>query len=213
MGHSQADKARTHQRILAAASRSFRRNGLDGIGLADLMQEAGATVGGFYKHFESREALVAAAVQAAFGGWERRIEEGGKAGQPAEFADVVDGYLNERHKKDPARGCPIAALSSDLGRSGHATRALTTAQLKRNIELLASTLPAGEARRDTAMLAYCAMVGAMNLARISDDEDFSKEILDVTAKTLKRRAGPAKRTARARPASSQISNCMGKAKP
>src|ERR1700761_7060200 len=100
MGHSQADKARTHQRILAAASRSFRKNGLDGVGLADLMKQAGATVGGFYKHFESREALVAEAVQAAFGGWERRIDDGARNGKPAEFADVVDGYLSDRHQKD-----------------------------------------------------------------------------------------------------------------
>ena len=73
MGHSQADKAQTHERIVAIASRRFRERGLEGIGVADVMKEAGLTVGGFYKHFDSREALVVEALAASFGTWQGQI--------------------------------------------------------------------------------------------------------------------------------------------
>ena len=66
MGHSQADKAQTHERIVEIAARRMREQGLEGVGVAELMKEAGLTVGGFYKHFASRDALVAEAMQATF---------------------------------------------------------------------------------------------------------------------------------------------------
>ena len=68
MGHSRAEKAKTHKRIVAIASKRFREEGLAGVGIADLMKEAGLTVGGFYKHFDSRDDLVAEAVGSALGG-------------------------------------------------------------------------------------------------------------------------------------------------
>src|SRR5713226_3443658 len=74
MGHSKAEKAKTHKRIVAIASKRFREEGLAGVGIAELMKEAGLTIGGFYKHFDSRDDLVAEAVSAAFGGWQRRVE-------------------------------------------------------------------------------------------------------------------------------------------
>ena len=69
MGYSKAQKARTHKRIVAIASKRFREKGLAGFGIAELMKEARLTVGGFYKHFDSRDHLVAEAVNSAFGGW------------------------------------------------------------------------------------------------------------------------------------------------
>jgi len=71
MGHSRAQKAKTHKRIVSIASKKFREEGLAGVGIAELMKEAGLTVGGFYKHFDSRDDLVAEAVSSAFGGWKR----------------------------------------------------------------------------------------------------------------------------------------------
>jgi TetR/AcrR family transcriptional regulator, transcriptional repressor for nem operon len=72
MGYSKAQKAKTHERIVKLASKRFREEGLAGIGIAELMKEAGLTVGGFYKHFDSRDHLVAEAINSAFGGWQRR---------------------------------------------------------------------------------------------------------------------------------------------
>jgi len=77
MGHSKAEKAETHKRIVKIASKRFREDGLSGVGISELMKEAGLTVGGFYKHFESRDDLVAEALSSAFGGWKRRVEAGG----------------------------------------------------------------------------------------------------------------------------------------
>src|SRR5258708_30829533 len=74
MRHSKAEKAKTHKRIVAIASRRFREKGLAGIGIADLMKEAGLTVGGFYKHFNSRDALVAEAVGGALELWKRQVD-------------------------------------------------------------------------------------------------------------------------------------------
>ena len=80
MGYSKAQKARTHKRIVAIASKRFREKGLAGLGIAELMKEAGLTVGGFYKHFDSRDDLVAEAVNSAFGGWKRRVEAAKSSG-------------------------------------------------------------------------------------------------------------------------------------
>src|SRR6202158_5184480 len=80
MRHSKAEKTKTHKRIVKIASRRFREKGLAGVGIADLMKEAGLTVGGFYKHFDSRDALVAEAVSSAFGGWNRRVDAAASGG-------------------------------------------------------------------------------------------------------------------------------------
>src|SRR5882724_7373636 len=82
MGHSKAEKAQTHKRIVTIASKRFREDGLAEVGISELMKEAGLTVGGFYKHFESRDDLVAEALSSAFGGWKRRVEAA-KAGGPS----------------------------------------------------------------------------------------------------------------------------------
>ncbi len=87
MGHSKAEKAETHKRIVKIASKRFREDGLAGVGISELMKEAGLTVGGFYKHFDSRDDLVTEAVGSAFGGWKRRVEaaaSGGPAGREAD---------------------------------------------------------------------------------------------------------------------------------
>jgi len=82
MGHTRAEKAKTHKRIVAIASKRFREEGLAGVGIADLMKEAGLTVGGFYKHFDSRDDLVAEAVGSALGAWKRQVDAAASGGPP-----------------------------------------------------------------------------------------------------------------------------------
>ena len=82
MRHSKTEKAKTHERIVAVASKKFREEGLAGIGIADLMKEAGLTVGGFYKHFKSRDALVAEAVGSSLDMWKDRIDAAAAGGPP-----------------------------------------------------------------------------------------------------------------------------------
>ena len=126
MGYSRAEKEKTHKRIVAIAAKRFRENGLDGVGIADLMKEAGLTVGGFYKHFKSREALVPEAVGSSLGTWERQVEAAASGGPPVTYASLIDEYLSETHRKHPGTGCPVAALTGDISRSDKRTRALVT---------------------------------------------------------------------------------------
>src|SRR5258706_10727212 len=104
MGHSKAEKAETHKRIVKIASKRFREDGLAGVGIADLMKEAGLTVGGFYKHFDSRDDLVAEAVSSAFGGWKRRVDAAASGGTAGSHPKALDENLKGAHRKKPSQG-------------------------------------------------------------------------------------------------------------
>jgi TetR/AcrR family transcriptional repressor of nem operon len=179
MGHSQASKARTHQRIVEVASRKLRESGLNGIGVADLMKEAGVTAGGFYKHFASRDELVREAVLAACGTWARQVKEGHEQGKPVTFEQLRDEYLDEQHRDDAANGCPFAAFGCDLSRADPQTRNVATTQLEESLNVLASLLGSSEdpVAQDNAKVAYATMIGAVTLARLVDDEEMSSAIL------------------------------------
>src|SRR4029077_15684009 len=111
MGHSKSDKAKTHARIVKVAARRFRELGLEGIGVADVMKEAGATVGGFYKHFNSRNELVVEALATSFldlDSWEEHTDTLTKA---------LENYLSEEHRDAPGAGCASGALLGDMSRA------------------------------------------------------------------------------------------------
>ena len=187
MGHSRAEKAKTHKRIVSIASKKFREEGLAGVGIAELMKEAGLTVGGFYKHFDSRDDLVAEAVSSAFGGWKRRLDAAASGGPSVSLAKLIDSYLNEAHRDDPGTGCAFSALAPEIARSDRRTRALTTEQVRNDIQLIAGLIPGRDAHavRSQAILTFSALVGAMSLARTVSDEALSREILKTVAEHLK----------------------------
>jgi TetR/AcrR family transcriptional regulator, transcriptional repressor for nem operon len=187
VGYSKAQKAKTHERIVKHASKRFREEGLAGIGIAELMKEAGLTVGGFYKHFDSRDHLVAEAVNSAFGGWQRRVDATKTSGAPVSYAKLIDGYLNEAHRDNPGTGCAFSALAPEIARSDKRTRALTSEQVRNDIQLIAALHPAKDKRtaRSRAILTFSALVGAMSLARAVSDETLSREILNTVAEVLK----------------------------
>src|SRR5216683_8325254 len=185
--HSRAEKAETHERIVSLASKRFREKGLTGIGIAELMKEAGLTVGGFYKHFGSRDELVAEAVSAAFGIWQRQKEAAESGGQPLYFAKLIDDYLSDVHRKNPGAGCAFSALAPEIARSDKRTRALTSEQVRNDLELIVGLLPGEDKRaaRSRAILTFSALVGAMALARAVSDEALSREILNTVGDLLK----------------------------
>jgi AcrR family transcriptional regulator len=102
MGYSKAQKARTHKRIVTIASKRFREKGLAGFGIAELMKEAGLTVGGFYKHFDSRDDLVAEAINSAFGDWQRRAEAR-QVWRATRILRKADRRLSERRAPQESR--------------------------------------------------------------------------------------------------------------
>src|SRR6201985_3880426 len=131
MGHSQDEKTRNHDRIVEIAARRIREQGTDGPGVAEIMGEAGLTHGGFYKHFGSREELVAAAAQHSYD------ESGVAAEAVVRDADdplraFVDWYLSEAHRDDPGTGCAVVALGGDIPRAGDGVRDGYTAQVRRS---------------------------------------------------------------------------------
>src|SRR5262245_55975207 len=115
MRKSRAEAAETRRRIVRAAARRFREQGIAATGLADLMEAAGLTHGGFYKHFSSKDQLVAEATAEALG---TLLEE--MAALPTVGAAVA-AYLSPRHRDNPASGCPLAALGGELARSDKKT--------------------------------------------------------------------------------------------
>jgi TetR/AcrR family transcriptional repressor of nem operon len=172
MGRSQLEKQKTHERIVTLAAKRLREEGLEGIGVADLMKEAGLTVGGFYKHFASRDELVAEAVDLAIGSWRRQQEERGIDPASVSLGEYVDTYLSERHRDHCGEGCAYAALTADLARSSDTVRAVATEGLRRNFNAMTARMPepeTAEARRK-AIIASCLMTGALGLARGAEDE-------------------------------------------
>ena len=187
MGHSKAQKTKTHKRIISIASNRFREKGLARVGIAELMKEAGLTVGGFYKHFDSRDDLVAEAVSSAFGGWKRRVDAAKAGGPSVSLAKLIDDYLDEAHRDNPGTGCAFSALAPEIARSDKQTRALTSEQVRNDIQLIAGLLPGKDKSRarSRAILTFSALVGAMSLARAVSDEGLSREILETVGQFLK----------------------------
>jgi TetR/AcrR family transcriptional repressor of nem operon len=186
MGHSQAEKAKTHKRIVQIASKRFRENGLAGVGVAELMKEAGLTVGGFYKHFDSRDDLVAEALSAALGRLKRQMDAATSGGPPLTYAKVVDDYLSEGHRDKPGAGCPISALAGDIARSGKRTRSLATEGIRNDLQVIAGLIRGKDkAARSKAILTFSALVGAVELARAVSDDELSSEILKTVDELLK----------------------------
>ena len=187
MCYSQAQKEKTHERIVAIASKRFREKGLAGFGIAELMKEAGLTVGGFYKHFDSRDELVAEALSDAFGTWQLQKEAAESSGRPLPFEKLIDDYVSDVHRKNPGAGCAFSALAPELARSDNRTRTLTSEQVRDDIELIIGLLRGKDKRaaRSRAILTFSALVGAMSLARAISDEELSREILKTVAELLK----------------------------
>jgi TetR/AcrR family transcriptional regulator, transcriptional repressor for nem operon len=181
MGHSQADKAETHQRIVHVAARRFREFGLEGISVADIMKEAGLTVGGFYKHFTSRDELVVEALAASF----LEIENSYLTKQPT-LKKTIQAYLSEDHRDSVYESCALSSLANDVSRSTIEARETYTVRLEASLAQIEGQIsPDAEgSHRAKAMLIYSACVGAMNLSRAVSDTKLSKQILKTVTSEL-----------------------------
>jgi len=182
MRYSREHKAETHARIVRKASVLLRERGVHGVGVAELMKEAGLTHGGFYAHFASRDALlieaVAHAMDRSIAHW-RKITQAqpGQAG----LADIVDAYLTPAHRDDPGYGCAIAALGAEIAREGAGARRMFAAKLEEMVAVLAAEVDGAttEAARNEAIATLALMTGALVLARAAGGGAFSSEILAV----------------------------------
>jgi AcrR family transcriptional regulator len=160
-------KAQTHERILEVAARAVRRHGYDGVGVAEVMKEAGLTHGGFYAHFPSRDAMLAEAVQRAGRDADGVIAESSAAREAAgesPFAALVNTYLHDAHLTGTETGCVVAALASEMPRQDAAALAGARARVQNLIGLVRTALPEGVAVEEAPAIAG-ALVGSLQLAR------------------------------------------------
>jgi AcrR family transcriptional regulator len=176
----------THERIVATAARAIRRAGFQGVGVADIMKEAGLTHGGFYAHFDSRNALLAEALDHAGREGAARIAKGAVSRQArgaSALRAVVEGYLSERHLAASEDGCPVAALASEMPRQAPEVREAAARRVRGLIGLIERTLTP-DAAADSAAVIASQLVGALQLARALGDNAEGKRLLAATRSGL-----------------------------
>ncbi len=168
------------KRILAVAGRLFRQRGFDDVTVADVMKDAGLTHGAFYGYFPSKQALITAAVGQALPLVPDTVQPSRSAG---EFAD---DYLSVKHRDNLANACLFSSLGTEAARGTADLRNLMTEAVRRRINHLSAGAAGGtpDEKRRAAIVSWSAMVGAMVLARLVDDDSLSKEILRETRAAL-----------------------------
>jgi AcrR family transcriptional regulator len=187
--YEKGHKDETRQRILDVAARQFRERGVSAAGLAGIMADAGLTNGAFYVHFDSKEQLVRQVLDDALTRREqvwRNLgdEEGG-------LAAVIGDYLSARHRDDPGRGCPTAAMVAEVAREPATTRSTFTDRVASIIARIAARMkgPSAQQREADALAIYALMVGALQLARAVNDRKLSDKILESGTAAARRLAG------------------------
>ncbi|MCP3467073.1 TetR/AcrR family transcriptional regulator [Bradyrhizobium sp. CCGUVB23] len=180
MRYSREHKQETHDRIVRKASVRLREKGAHGIGVADLMKEAGLTHGGFYAHFDSREGLVieafAYAMDRSMDHWRKMT---GEIAPEKRLALIAETYLSALHRDDPGHGCSIPALGAEIARESPKTRKAFSGKLDEMIEMLADHVTGvpRKAARKQAIATLATMAGTMLLARIAGSSELSDEVL------------------------------------
>ena len=171
-------KQATRQRIIETAGRRFKRDGIDGSGVATLMADAGLTNGAFYGHFASKEDLVASAVADQLR--EQRASLHDQAPGRAGVEQYVRKYLSAQHRDNPADGCPSAALLDEIGRCTDATkRAYTDGVLVVIDDIAARVAPEDpQAARVKMLSVFAVMVGTLQLSRSLADRQLADAVLE-----------------------------------
>ncbi|MGE0618893.1 MAG: TetR/AcrR family transcriptional regulator [Afipia sp.] len=185
MGHSQADKARSRERILEVAAAQLRELGLDGVSIGDLMKAVDLTHGGFYGHFASRDDLVAAALDKALTDGEASAIRSSSAKGKRTLKSVANSYLSKVHRDNPDSGCAVAALSGDVARSNDQNREIMSKHLARYFDNMQNVM-GDTGSRELAISLMCMMVGAVTLSRVMTDASRSDEILQAARKSILR---------------------------
>jgi TetR/AcrR family transcriptional regulator, transcriptional repressor for nem operon len=198
--YSKEHKFQTHERIVKKASVKLREKGAHGIGVADLMKDAGLTHGGFYAHFDSRDALVIEAFTHAMdrstARWRKLSEE-----TPVEkrLSKIVNTYLAPVHRDDLGHGCAVPALAAEIARESAKTRRVFSGRMEQMIDMLAEQfhgMPRKAARKE-AVAALATMMGSLVMARVAGNSELSEEILKSGRDAVLGRANPvAKKTAK-----------------
>jgi TetR/AcrR family transcriptional regulator, transcriptional repressor for nem operon len=183
MRYGKEHKEETHRKVVEAASRRFRKDGIEATGVVDLMADVGLTHGGFYAHFPSKETLVKEALAAASlksrERLQREIDKARDEGRDP-LESFVRSYLTALHRDRPDRGCSVAALGSEIARHPRKTREAFTEGLEKTLDIIASTLPASVTaqRKEKAYAIFSTMIGSLQLSRAVSDATMSQSVID-----------------------------------
>lgn len=186
MDREPSRKQITHDRIVETAARAIRRGGFAGVGVADIMKEAGLTHGGFYAHFESRDALLCEALERAGTDSAARVVTAVAARQArgaSALRALVEQYLSESHLVSTENGCPVAALASEMPRQSREVGQVAAARVRGLIAAVQRALPV-DAAGDSAAVIASQMVGALQLARALGPNAEGKALLAATRRAL-----------------------------
>ncbi|WP_392667192.1 TetR/AcrR family transcriptional regulator [Streptomyces sp. LN785] len=168
------------------ASRKVRTEGVTRPGVADLMNEAGLTHGGFYKHFASRDDLIAQASAVALAEGTAKMERATHKNDEDPRAGLIDAYLAKLHRDTPSTGCALVTLGAAAGRGDQHLKDAYEEQVRTYLELITGLNDDTENTRAEAMLTLSALVGAVLISRAVADKNFSDELLQAVAEQLKR---------------------------
>jgi TetR/AcrR family transcriptional repressor of nem operon len=188
MRYSKEHKQETHARIVKKAATRLREKGAHGIGVADLMKDAGLTHGGFYAHFDY-------AMDRATERWRKVTAE---VAPEKRLSTIVDGYLSATHRDDPGQGCAVPALGAEIARESPKTRKAFALKLDQMIDMIADQIqdvPRKTARKQ-AMAALATMMGTIVMSRIAGNGEMSDEILSAGREATLGRAAAAKAPAK-----------------
>jgi len=180
MRYSLEHKAQNHEHILAVAARSFRECGGDSSGIGRVMKTVGLTKGGFYRHFQSKDDLLVAAVARAFDEMgSGMVEVARSAPEGQALRAIIERYLSVRHADAPGTGCVLAALAPELARKPLAVRQRIEASLDAYRERLLPFVP-GQTREEqlaTCRLLFSSMAGVLMMARVTADAQRREQLL------------------------------------
>jgi TetR/AcrR family transcriptional repressor of nem operon len=180
-------KEATHERIVEAAGRAIRRSGYGATGVADVMKDAGLTHGGFYAHFDSREAMLAEAADRAGAETVATMARVAATVPPEEALQaMIRTYLSKAHVEAIETGCAAAALGSEMPRQAPQVRRAATRRIKEMIDLVARQSPewGQPGAHERALVTAATLVGTLMLARAVDDPKLSNALIEATLKHL-----------------------------
>lgn len=180
MKKSKVETAETRKTIVETASNLFRRDGIHATGLADVMGAAGLTHGGFYRHFNSKDELVAEAFGAGFASLLGIVHSVALAGSGEHGVKaIVENYLTKKHRDDAADGCPFAGMGIELARADDRTRAAVSEGFVKLVDAIAREMPrkGSEIAKLDAIFVTSAMIGALTMSRVVNDAKLSTSIL------------------------------------
>jgi len=179
MRYEPEHKTRTRDRIVRNAARKLRAEGLSGPGVASVMKASGLTVGGFYKHFRSKDELLAEAIAQAFSDSEKVYSSLQNVPREDRWKELVRLYLSPEHRAHPDTGCPVAALAPEIARAKLSVRRRIAGVMKERTDRWVEFMPgltAAERERNCFVI-FSAMAGAVSIARLLTEPADRQKVL------------------------------------